>query len=75
MGVLDEVAAINGTRPLEQIADSSGIAWGGMCIQMDRRYEWFCAALRSGKEPDSDTASLGPVVARRLRAASDETLP
>ena len=34
MGVLDEIAAIDGTRPLEQIADSSGIARGGMCIQM-----------------------------------------
>ena len=32
MGVLDEAAAIDGSRPLEQIADSSGIAWGGTVL-------------------------------------------
>ena len=34
MGVMDEAAAIDGTRPLEQIADCSGIAWGGTVLQM-----------------------------------------
>jgi hypothetical protein len=31
---MDEAAAIDGSRPLEQVADSSGIAWGGCCLQM-----------------------------------------
>ena len=34
LAVLDEAAAIDGSRPLEQIADSSGIAWGGALVQM-----------------------------------------
>ena len=34
LAVMDEAAAIDGSRPLEQIADSSGIAWGGTCLQM-----------------------------------------
>lgn len=34
LAVLDEAAAIDGSRPLEQIADSLGIAWGGTCLQM-----------------------------------------
>eukprot|EP00969_Alexandrium_andersonii_P250013 11048907-Alexandrium_andersonii.AAC.1 len=29
LAVMDEAAAIDGSRPLGQIADSSGIAWGG----------------------------------------------
>ena len=36
LAVLDEAAAISGERPLEQIADSSGIAWGGTCLQMTK---------------------------------------
>ena len=36
LSVMDEAAAIDGSRPLEQIADSSGIAWGGTCLQMSR---------------------------------------
>ena len=31
--VMDEAAAVDGSRPLEQIADSSGFAWGGSCVQ------------------------------------------
>ena len=49
MGVLDEVAAIDGTRPLEQIADSSGIAWGGMCIQMTADMGGFAPLRAAGK--------------------------
>ena len=49
MGVLDEVAAIDGTRPLEQIADSSGIAWGGMCIQMTADMGGFVPLCAAGK--------------------------
>ena len=34
LAVMDEEAAINGSRPLEQIADCSGYAWGGAIVQM-----------------------------------------
>ena len=74
-GNLDEVAAIDGTRPLEQIADSSGIAWGGMCIQIDGRYERIFYAVRSREEFDSKPASVGSAVARRSRAVDDEAPP
>ena len=30
--VLDEVGALNGSRPLEMIADSCGYAWGVSCV-------------------------------------------
>ncbi|HIL57533.1 MAG TPA: hypothetical protein EYG39_06465, partial [Rhodothermales bacterium] len=34
LAVLDEVAAITQTRPLEQIADASGYGWGGTVYQL-----------------------------------------
>ena len=34
LAIFDEAAAMSGRRPLEQIADCSGIAWGGSCLQM-----------------------------------------
>ena len=39
LSVLDEVAAITRTRPLEQVADSRGYGWGGTVDQLlpDRR--------------------------------------
>ncbi len=49
MGVLDEVAAIDGTRPLEQIADRPGIAWGGMCIYMTEDMAGFAPLCAAGK--------------------------
>ena len=36
LAVMDEAAAIDGSRPLKQIADSSGITWGGTSLQMTR---------------------------------------
>ena len=34
LAVIDEVAAISGERPLEQIADCSGYGWGGTVYQL-----------------------------------------
>ena len=31
---LDEVAALSGERPLEQVADASGFGWGGSAYQL-----------------------------------------
>ena len=45
LSVMDEAAAIDGSRPLEQIADSSGIAWGGTCLQMSRGLSNFSVLM------------------------------
>ena len=49
LGVMDEAAAIEGTRPLEQVADCSGIAWGGTCMQMTKDKSGFTILLTAGK--------------------------
>ena len=49
LAVLDEAAAIDGTRPLEQIADSSGIAWGGTCLQMTKDLTSFNVLMTASK--------------------------
>ena len=49
LAVLDEAAAIDGTRPFEQIADSSGIAWGGTSLQMSRDLSGFNVLMTAGK--------------------------
>ena len=49
LAVLDEAAAIDGSRPLEQIADSSGIAWGGTCLQMSEDLSRFNVLLTAGQ--------------------------
>ena len=42
-------AALSGERPLEQEADSSGIAWGGTCLQMCADLTKFNVLLTAGK--------------------------
>ena len=49
LSVLDEAAALSGERPLEQVADSSGIAWGGTCLQMCADLTKFNVLLTAGK--------------------------
>ena len=49
LSVLDEAAAMDGSRPLEQIADSSGIAWGGTCLQMTRDLMGFNVLMTASK--------------------------
>ena len=34
LSVMDEAGAIDGSRPLEQVADACGIAWGSTSVQM-----------------------------------------
>eukprot|EP00969_Alexandrium_andersonii_P171691 7589525-Alexandrium_andersonii.AAC.1 len=45
LAVTDEAAAIDGSRPLEEVADSSGIAWGGACFQMSKVLSKFNVLL------------------------------
>ena len=49
LSVMDEAAAIDGSRPLEQIADSSGIAWGGSCLQMTSDLSKFNVLMVASK--------------------------
>ena len=47
--VLDEPAAIDGTRPLEMVADASGYAWGSTNVQMTEDLTRFKVLLMVGK--------------------------
>ena len=51
--VMDEAAAIDGSRPLEQVADASGYAWGGSVFQMSADLERFNVLLMTGKSSRS----------------------
>ena len=46
---LDIAAAIDGSRPLEQIADASGIAWGASHVQMNPDLTTFKILTAVGK--------------------------
>ena len=47
--VMDEAAAIDGSRPLEQIADACGYAWGSTDVQMTHDLTRFKVLLMAGK--------------------------
>ena len=49
LAVMDEAAAIDGTRPLEQIADACGFAWGSTNVQMTEDLSHFKVLLMIGK--------------------------
>eukprot|EP00959_Pyramimonas_sp_CCMP1952_P436282 9135919-Pyramimonas_sp.AAC.1 len=45
---MDVAGAIDGTRPLEQIADACGYGWGGVVLQMDAAMTGFNVLLIVG---------------------------
>ena len=45
---MDEAGAINGSRPLEQIADACGYAWGSTNVQMKEYLSGFKVLLMTG---------------------------
>ena len=47
--VMDEAGAIDGSRPLEQIADACGYAWGSTNVQMTEDLSRFKVLLMTGK--------------------------
>ena len=49
LSVLNEAAATDGSCPLELLADSSGIAWGGSAYQMVRDLSHFKVRVTAGK--------------------------
>ena len=49
LAVLDEARAIDGTCPLENLADCSGIAWGGTSYQMVEDLSYLKVLMTAGK--------------------------
>ena len=49
LSTLDEASAIDGSRPLEQIADACGIAWGATHVQMTADLTGFKVLAMVGK--------------------------
>ena len=49
LSCLDEASAIDGSRPLEQVADACGIAWGSTCLQMTPDLTGFKVLMMVGK--------------------------
>ena len=49
LSVMDEAGAIDGSRPLEQVADACGIAWGSTNVQMTPDLSGFKVLLMTGK--------------------------
>ena len=49
IAVLDEASAMDGTCPLELLADSCGIAWGGSAYQMLSDLSHFKVLMTAGK--------------------------
>ena len=49
LSTMDESSAIDGSRPLEQVADACGFAWGSTCLQMTAYLTRFQVLLIVGK--------------------------
>ena len=49
LSTLDEASAIDGSRPLEQIADACDIAWGSTNVQMTPDLSGFKVLMMTGK--------------------------
>ena len=49
LSTMDEASAIDGSRPLEQVADACGIAWGSTNVQMTPDLSGFKVLLMTGK--------------------------
>ena len=75
LAVVDEAAALDGSRPLETIADWSGVGWGAVTVQMAEdlsRFHVLCTAS-GGAEPGP--AGLPPLRRRDVGAAEGDKGP
>ena len=61
MSVMDEAAAIDGSRPLEQVADACGIAWGSTNVQMVSDLSGFKVLMMVGKGFTAAQQAWAPV--------------
>ena len=71
-GCLDEAAAIDNSRPLEQVADASGIGWGGTVLQMNEDMTTFKVLLTAGKGFTPTQQAWPPLVVRSIRSARNQ---
>ena len=62
LSVLDTAAAIDGSCPLEQIADCSGIALGGTALQMTRDLTQFKVLVTHGKGLTPPQQAWAPLI-------------
>ena len=60
--VFDEAAALDGSRPLEQVADACGIAWGGTLLQMSPDLASFKVLGMFGKSFNESQQAWPPLV-------------
>ena len=60
--VMDEVGALSGKLPLEQIADSCGYAWGGTCIQMLTDLTRFKVLMMTGGSLTESQQAWPPLI-------------
>ncbi len=65
---MDEASAIDGSRPLEQIADACGIAWGSTNVQMLPDLTGFKVLMMTGKG-FTPTQQAWPAIIGRFRSA------
>ena len=72
LAVLDEAAAIDGSRPLEQVADSSGLAWGGTNFQMSEDLSTLKVLLMGGKSLTPAQQASRPPGLRNNNTANSE---
>jgi hypothetical protein len=62
LSVLDEAAAIDGSRPLANIGDSCGMAWGGCSAQMTPDLSRFKMLMTAGKGLTPAQQAWAPLV-------------
>eukprot|EP00969_Alexandrium_andersonii_P082622 3641932-Alexandrium_andersonii.AAC.1 len=75
LAVMGEAAAIDKSRPLEQIADSSGIARGGKCLRMSKDLGKFNVLLAAREGLTPARQAWPPRRAGRPCSAGDEAIP
>ena len=75
LAVLDEAAAIDGSRPLEQIADSSGIAWGGALTLMSADMHTLKILAMVCQRASSFPAGMASLESRGLCSVRDQEKP
>lgn len=62
IAVMDEASAIDGTRPLEQVADACGYAWGATCLQMTEDLSRLKLLLMTGKSFSPPQQTWQPLI-------------
>ena len=76
--VLDEVGALDGTRPLETTADACSYGWGTTCLQMSTDLTRFNVLMMVGGSLDASQQAWPPLTLEayaQLGKTCSETKP